>query len=170
MKKKWTGSKELETLCYMVKRGKPAGTVAFPERFLEEARGIAIREGMAWCADNYYEGWYCFTVYLKPHMEYVITKAPVFEDPVVEAWYWGKVFGYSEDAIASYTDELSVVALRTGGERVGGVVERDQLATPQTLVSPLAGLLSGGRHLLRLLSRVFLTIIARHPDKNGRPS
>lgn len=155
---------ELETLCYMVKRGKPAGTVAFPERYLEEARGIAIREGLAWCADNYYDGWYRFTVYLKPHMEYVITRAPVFEDPVVEAWYWGKVFGYSEEAIASYTDELRVVATRAGGHRIGGVVKCDQLSTLQTLVGPLARLLTRGRHPLHLLSRALSKTLAHVCD------
>src|SRR5450759_1888783 len=78
------------------------------------------------------------------------TKAPVFEAPVVEARYWGKVFGHCDEATASNTDELRVTALRAGRHGIG-VVKSNEFVTPQALIRPSARLLTRCRHFVHLL-------------------
>lgn len=100
----------------------------------------------------------------KPHLKHVIENAPAFEDPIVEAWYWGKLYGYSEEAIASYTDKLRAVALRAGGQGISVVIEDDNLPVVGTFVPSLARLLSGLIHACHLLSKTLRAIVTRGCD------
>ncbi len=158
----------LEACIHPVRLGaKPAGSATVSMADLAEVLDIIRRRDLLSLQEKAGKG-EAYEVYFfsKRHLRNVIENAPAFEDPVVEAWYWGKLYGYSEEAIASYTDELRVSTARAGGQRIGVVVKDDQLAVPEALIRPPAGLLACCRHLLHLLSEVTRTTLARLTDGN----
>ncbi len=96
----------LEQAIHPVRLGaKPAGSTTVSMVDLAEVLDIIGRRDLLSVAEKAGKGEH-YEVYFfsKAHLRHVIENAPVFEDPVVEAWYWGKLYGYSEEAIASYTE------------------------------------------------------------------
>jgi hypothetical protein len=147
----------LEAMIHPVRLGaKPASSDTVSVADLAEVLAI-IRERGLLASTKRYERTDNFEVhfYSKPHLKHVIENAPAFEDPVVEAWYWGKLYGYSEEAIASYAHELRSVASGTRGEGVSVIVKDHELPVVGALIRSSARLLTRLRHSLHLLSRIF---------------
>lgn len=156
----------LEAIIHPVRLGaKPAGSTTVSMADLAEVLAIIRRRDLLSEEAKVGKGEH-YEVYFfaKPHLRHVIENAPAFEDPIVEAWYWGKLYGYSEEAIASYTDKIRAPALGAGGQRIGVVVEDDELVVPGALIRPPARLLARCRHLLHLLSEVTRTTLTRATD------
>lgn len=143
----------LEAMIHPVRLGaKPASEISASMADLAEVLDIISKRDLLHSARKVAGmAFYDIHFFSKPHLRHVIENAPVFKDPVVEAWYWGKLYGYSEEAIASYTDKLRVSALGAGGQSISVVVQDDNLSVLQALVLPLARLLSCCRHACHLL-------------------
>jgi len=114
----------LETQAALVARGvRPAAMEAVQDRYLEEARRIADRHGLCALVEDLADGWKEVWVYKHPHIGFVIEKTGRQPATAFEHWVLGKVFGYSEEAIADYLlrlgisvqlDELGPITPRTG--------------------------------------------------------
>ncbi len=164
----------LEMVIHPVRLGaKPASSTSASGEDLAEVLDIIKKRGLLASAKKVHgRDSYDIHVYLKPHMSTVIENAPAFEDPVVEAWYWGKVYGYSEEAIASFVVlepdavEKDVLAGRAGEQGHGVVAQCHGMATPSAHVGPRPGLLTRCWHLLHLLSEALETTLARATDSN----
>jgi len=161
----------LEAFIHPVKLGcKPASEVDCHHKDLGEVLDIITERGLLYTVKNQgpeYPENYQIHAFAKPHLKHVIEHAPVFDDPVVEHWYWGKLYGYSEEAIASYTDKFCLVALGARRQGVRAVVKTDDLATVETLVPPDARLLSGCWHVFHLLFGVIRGVFRAYEQANA---
>ena len=97
---------ELEYLCSEVKRGvKPAASFFVPTDKLKEAEEWVDGLGLLHCAIRIVRAdWPDMTevyVFAHQYMKEVILNAPEMEGQVYH-WYWGKVYGYSEESIAEF--------------------------------------------------------------------
>ena len=159
----------LEAMIHPVRLGaKPVSSTSHPTADLAEVLEIIRKRDLRYSVRKVVLDWYEVYFFSKPHLKHVIENAPVFEDPVVEAWYWGKLYGYSEEAIASYADKLRSPALWARWEGVVGIVQCDGHAVCDTFVGADSRLLSRGRHTLHLLSRFLRSIISRFGHKKGK--
>ena len=153
----------LRDAAYLVARGvRPAASAAIVQRDLERAREVAAGCGVGFLDFPLAEGWREVWVYREPHLRYVIIQTERKPATAYEHWVLGKLFGYSEDAIAGFLtrqglladlDELGMGAVGARGQRVGVVVQRQGLQAVFAHVRALPGLLSGLRHVAHLLSR-----------------
>jgi hypothetical protein len=167
----------LQTQALLVSRGvRPAAVEVVQERYLDEARRVAEHHGLLWRADSLATGWTEFWLYRYPHLDRVIDCVPRKPATAYEHWVLGKLFGYSEEAIADFLngqessadlDETGPGADRARRHSVGDVVQRDKLAALHALVDTLAGLLSRGRHLLT--SSQDPVVAAFYPSLTARP-
>lgn len=160
----------LEAFIHPVKLGcKPASEVDMHSDDLDEALDIITERGLLYTVKNrgpeYPENYQVHT-FAKPHLKHVIENAPVFDDPVVEHWYWGKLYGYSEEAIASYTFKFCPVALGTRRQGIRAVVETKDLAAFEALISTFSRFLSGCRHVFHLLLEVTRGVFKAHKQAN----
>lgn len=114
----------LETQAALVSRGvRPAAMEAVQDRYVNGAREVACQYGLFALFEDLADGWKAVWIYKHPHIGFVIEKTGRQPATAFDHWVLGKVFGYSEEAIADYLlrlglsadlDELSLCALRTG--------------------------------------------------------
>lgn len=172
----------LQTQALLVSRGvRPAAVEVLQERYLDEARRVAEHHQLLWRADGLATGWTEFWLYRHPHLSRVIDCMPRKPATAYEHWVLGKLFGYSEEAIADFLnaqellvdlDETGPGAGRARRHGVRDVIQPDKLAALRALIDTLAGLLSGGRHLLTSsqdpVVAAFHPSLAAGPDRKGR--
>jgi len=114
----------LETQAALISRGvRPAAMEAVQDRYVDGAREVANQYGLFALFEDLSDGWKAVWIYKHPHIGFVIEKTGRQPATAFDHWVLGKVFGYSEEAIADYLlrlglsadlDELSLCALRTG--------------------------------------------------------
>lgn len=172
----------LETQALLVSRGvRPAAVEVLQERYLDEARRVAEHHQLLWRADVLANGWTEFWLYRYAHLNGVIDNVSRKPATAHEHWVLGKLFGYSEEAIADFLNDQELLADldeaaprtdRARGHGVGVVVQPDKLAALRALIDTFAGFLSRGRHLLT--SSQDPLVAASHssltagPDRQGR--
>jgi hypothetical protein len=168
--------------CYLVSRGvRPAAMQAVQDRYVAQVRAVAARQGLLMLTEDLAEGWTTVWVFREAHVGFVIQQTAKQPATAFEHWVLGKLFGYSEDAIADYLlrigllgdlDEVGPAAAWARGQGVGVVVEDDTLPVLGAHVGPLAWLLACGRHLVHLLSGSSSggkPNVARASDTDPRP-
>jgi len=104
---------ELQAYCYMVSRGKPVACLAVKSDESKEALEEILRHGLRGHIDDLGHGWKTVWVYKRPLMAYLIEKAPTGDD-IVCHWYWGKMFGYSDEEIERFLKDAGF-DFETGG-------------------------------------------------------
>jgi hypothetical protein len=122
----------LDAHALLVARGvRAAAMEALQDRYVEEARAIANRHDLFLLVEDLSEGWKEVWLYKQPHVGFIIEKTDGQPATAFEHWVLGKLFGYSEEAIADYLlrlglladlDEASSAALGARGQSVGAVV------------------------------------------------
>jgi len=97
----------VDLYCLMVQRGKPCACMAIQDRYIKETTGIADKHGLRTHIEDLAEGWKTLWVYKDEYMLDIIKLLP--NEPVTkfEHWVLGKAFGYSDEAIKTFLEELS---------------------------------------------------------------
>jgi len=94
---------ELRNYCYMVKRGKPAASMALQDRHVHDAIKIATDEHALHVYTEWlYEGWVTFWVYKHEHILEVIKSTPQAPSTPFDHWILGKLYGYDESVISEF--------------------------------------------------------------------
>ncbi len=100
----WT---EVEVNCYMVERGKPASAVPVQDRHVRElVDSITQGHGLKAHTEKLSDGWCTLWIYRYPHMLEVIKAMKQVPASTFDHWVLGKLFGYSEEAIAEFLTDL----------------------------------------------------------------
>ena len=166
---------EISAYCYMVDRGKPAACLAVKEDETSEAIHYVhcVHDLRTLVKPLGYE-WKTLWIYKKPFVLELIENAPEGNEAVVH-WYWGKLFGYSDESIESYLGsrcsdarEHGSVAAGTGRKGVGRIVKPHYLPAVVALIGSDTRLFSRYRHIttsfLRILAAIAFIILLRRGD------
>ncbi len=98
---------QIESYCYMVKNGKPAAMISIQERYVEDAiKKIKSLSNLKTIIEDNSKGWKVLWIYKYPHIEKIIKSSQQAPKTVFEHWVLGKLFGYSEEAIANFINRL----------------------------------------------------------------
>jgi len=95
---------EIETLCYMVKRGaKPAALVPVQSRYIKILADFIEKDwGLNIHAEQLSDGWHSLWIFKYSHILDVIKSLPKVPSTPFDHWVLGKLFGYSEEAIQEH--------------------------------------------------------------------
>lgn len=156
-------SQMLEHQAYLIARGvRSAAMEPVQDRYVAEAQRAAERYGLHTTVEDLAEGWKSVWLYKHPHVRFVIEETGGRQPATAfDHWVLGKLFGYSDDAIAGFllraglltdSDEGRPPALRTGRKGVTRIIEHYGLVAVDAMVRAFAGLLSCSRHGHHLLS------------------
>lgn len=159
---------EISAYCLMVDRGKPAAVLPIKSAEIPAAYDWVTRVHNC---KAYFEPlaprWMSLWIYKRPFMLEVIRRAPQKPKGLLDHWYLGKLFGYSDEAIEEYLrlnglDPLPVGAVtgRAGGKRISVIVKFGHLRASglEALIRPLARFLSSLRHNTTSLAQIFVPI------------
>lgn len=98
---------EIEAYCYMVERGKPAAMLAIQDKHIKKIKEYICSQykqiKVFECRLS--EGWRTLWIYKHDYMIDVIKSLPEKPKTVFDHWVLGKVFGYSDEAIAEFIRE-----------------------------------------------------------------
>mgnify|MGYP000939221652 CR=1 FL=1 len=93
----------IDALCYMVQRGKPAAVVPLQTRYVDTAvKAIHTNYQLKTHIEISCEGWVELWIFRYDHILDVIRSLPQVPSNDYEHWLLGKLFGYSEEAIAEF--------------------------------------------------------------------
>lgn len=93
----------IDALCYMVQRGKPAAVVSLQTRYVDTAvKVIHTSYQLKTHIEISCEGWVNLWMFRHNHILDVIRALPQVPSNDYEHWLLGKLFGYSEEAIAEF--------------------------------------------------------------------
>lgn len=112
---------ELDVLCYLVERGKPAAMVAIKTGYMAAAqRHVSRQYGLQWQARKLSAEWDELWIYKYPHIGRIIAALPANPETDLDHWMLGKLFGYEEAAIGAFlgSRETGASASGTGRESV----------------------------------------------------
>lgn len=144
---------QTDVYCYLVKRGKLVAEVPVQNRYVDELRGyIQKKYGLCVYADPYYPGWTDLCIYKKKYVLKIMKAISKVQNAVFRDWAWGKLFGYSDEAIEEYlkaqTSSNSVPShLGQGGKvsvsssKVTSVPQLRHRYVPAPGFSPVVGIL-----------------------------
>jgi hypothetical protein len=98
---------QTEAYCYMVLRGKPAAVIAVQNRYSPDVKSIVKSfQGLQTFEQFLADGWISLWIYKKDFMLEIIKSLPEEPKTIYDHWILGKVFGYSEEAIAEFIEKL----------------------------------------------------------------
>lgn len=99
---------EIDSLCYMAQRGKPAAVMAIKTKYLVDAvKRIDSLFGLYTYEKFLENDWVELWIYKKDFMLDIIKSLPEKPNTIYDHWILGKVFGYSDEAIEEYIKKNS---------------------------------------------------------------
>ena len=103
-----TINNDIDTLCYLVQRGKPCALVPLQNRYVgDTTKKIQEKYGNLFTyTEPLAEGWTSFWVYKYPYMLEVIKNLPEQPNSTFDHWVLGKAFGYSDESIGDFVMPL----------------------------------------------------------------
>jgi len=98
---------KIESYCYMVKKGKPAAMISIQNRYVKEAiKKVKSLSNLKTIIEDTSKGWKVLWIYKYSHIEKVIKSSRQVPKTTFDHWVLGKLFGYSEEAIADFINRL----------------------------------------------------------------
>ena len=94
---------QISICCYLVERGKLAAEIPVLNRYVEKLRKyVEDRYHLNIYCEHFYEGWTDITIYKEGYILDLIKVIPSIHNSILRDWAWGKLFGYSDEAIGKY--------------------------------------------------------------------
>ncbi len=107
----------LEAYSQMVERGaKPAAVTTIQTRKIEAAKAFLDSQNVKYFIEDVEKDstWKVIWIYKHDHTKEVIESLPESPKTVFDHWALGKLFGYSDEAIALYANKIGSVASTAG--------------------------------------------------------
>lgn len=96
---------QIITYCEGARTGsKPSAMTSIQTRYVEEMSNIVKNEGLKLYIQDVVEddNWKIAFIYKHEYLLDVIKVAPEYPNSIFDHWVWGKLFGYSEEAIRDF--------------------------------------------------------------------
>lgn len=93
---------QLRLYCDLVKKGKPAASIAIQERYELESLKLIDSFNLCSYVELLSDGWKTVWVYRYPHILEAIKKSPQVPKTSFDHWLLGKLYGYEEASIHEF--------------------------------------------------------------------
>ena len=97
---------EISASCYLIERGgRSVSNHTVQSRHLEAIQAyITHNHRLNTYARTYYPGWVSLHIFKRAFLLAVIKEAETLPPSIFREWVWGKLFGYSDEAIEEYVE------------------------------------------------------------------
>jgi hypothetical protein len=95
----------VDVYCQMVQTGKPCVSLAIQDRYVEEIVDRVDKFKLKTHVENLAEGWETLWIYKDKYMLEIIKSLPEPKTKF-EHWILGKAFGYSDEAIKTFLENI----------------------------------------------------------------
>ncbi|MYL32188.1 hypothetical protein [Pontibacillus yanchengensis] len=97
---------KLSLYSYMIKRGKPAASMAIQSRYVEDVRELLAQLSVSYTLQPLTDDWYTLWMYKHPHILDIIAQLPQAPKTSFDHWVLGKLYGYDEASISEFLVKL----------------------------------------------------------------